>query len=153
MIKILARGGSAAEPCAIEQQTRNSMQAHAHYKFIHQLLKSRVLILCSLPAPMAIDGNAIDTRTVAINLDECINVPLRVKFPHLHPSECAWVRMTCRLIDGYRPSDRVYMRCARKTLRARLAPARSSTADIDTMEVGTQADAIDTVEVGTQTES
>ena len=102
---------------------------------------------------MAIDGNAIDTRRVAINLDECINVPLRVKFPQLHPSECAWVRMTCRLIDGYRPSDRVYMRCARKTLRARLAPARSSTADIDRMEVGTQADAIDTVEVGTQTES
>ena len=104
---------------------------------------------------MAIDGNAIDKRTVAINLDECINVPLRAKFPHLHSWERAWVRMTCRLIDGYRPSDkkRVYRRCARKTLRTRLAPARSSTADIDTMEVGTQADAIDTVEVGTQTES
>ena len=79
----------------------------------------------------------------------------------LHSWERAWARMTRRLIDDYRPSDKnkVYRRSAKKVMRSRTAMrSKGVQKGCGHTEVGTQTESVEdggihTVEVGTQTES
>jgi len=76
---------------------------------------------------MAIDGPLTLVQSKAMNIE--YKCPLKaMHFPNLHRQylERAWNRMTCLLIDGYRPDENR----ARKARELRLA--RSSTAGIDT---------------------